>query len=52
MYCIAQCLGGRKLQQIAVRKYFSRKRIGGLAALHSKSASIKIMADKALEDWS
>ena len=42
LYRITQNFGSRKAWWITVQKHFGRKNIGGLAALHSKSARIKL----------
>ena len=39
---IAQNVGGGKLWRIAASKHFGGRNIGGLAALHSKVARIKV----------
>ena len=41
-YRMAQNFGGTKLWRIAANKHFGGKNIGGLAALHSKVARIKV----------
>ena len=41
--CTALNFGSRKLRRIVANKYFGRQNIGGLAALHSKIARIKIV---------
>ena len=40
---IAQDFGSRKFWQTGVQEYFGGQNIDGLAALHSKSARIKII---------
>ena len=42
-YRIAQNFSGRKLWRIGADKHFGGQNIGGLAALHSKIARIKII---------
>ena len=51
-YRMAQNVGSRKLGRIAASEHFGGQHICKLAALHSKIARIKVLADKTLADWS